>query len=258
MASVAAPNPSNLLLGKGAVYFDPFTTAGAKTGEIHLGNCEAFEITPSTETATKMNSMEAAAGVYKEVTKAQRYDVAITGSEFNKENLALVLLSATSTLTQTSGTVTAETITSSAKKGRWYACAKRSILSVTVKAGVAGSTAMTLTTDYTIDAVTGRIYVVPGGSIADGDIIKVDYTHAVISSYKVSAGTTPKLEVFLRFVGDPSAGPAYEVQAWRVRLSPDGALPFISDDFGTWTLKGVVQNDSANRASSPYFDAIEL
>lgn len=258
MAGTNAPSGSNLILGAGALYFDLFDTSGNKTGELHLGNCDKFELTPSTEMATKKSGLDAAKGVFKQAIKGLQYDLAITGCEFNKENLALLFLGSVGTLTQSTASVTGETLSSSVKKGRWYACTKRGISAVTVKAGVAGSTAMTLTTDYTIDATTGRIYVVPGGGIADGDILKIDYTYATISKSKISAGTTPRLEGFMRYIADNAAGPNHEIQMWRVVLNPDGAIGFITDDFADWTLKGTVQYDAANHPTSPYFDIIEL
>lgn len=258
MASSTAPNGNNLILGKGALYFDQLDTSGNKTGELHLGNCETFEITPTADMATKKSSMDKSAGVIAQAVKSVQIDLAIKGNEFNKENLALVFLGTTAAFTQGTGTVTSETVTSSAKKGRYYATLYRNISAVTVKAGVAGSTSMTAGTDYTVDAVSGRIYVVPGGGIAVGDIIKVDYTYSAITSQKVIAGTVPNVRGFLRYVSDNSAGDNKEVQIWNAQLHPDGAIGFISDDYADWTIKGTIINDAANHPTEPYFRVIEL
>ena len=42
-------NGNNILLGRGKIYFDRFDANGARTGELFLGNCPTFEITPTSE-----------------------------------------------------------------------------------------------------------------------------------------------------------------------------------------------------------------
>ena len=40
-------NGNNILLGRGKIYFDRFDSSGVRTGELFLGNCPTFEITPT-------------------------------------------------------------------------------------------------------------------------------------------------------------------------------------------------------------------
>ena len=40
-------NGNNILLGRGKIYFDRFDAAGVRTGELFLGNCPTFEVTPT-------------------------------------------------------------------------------------------------------------------------------------------------------------------------------------------------------------------
>ena len=58
-----AVNGNNVLLGRGKIYFDRFDSAGLKTGELFLGNCPTFEITPSPEEIKKYSSADRAAGL---------------------------------------------------------------------------------------------------------------------------------------------------------------------------------------------------
>ena len=260
MPSYVAPDGRNLLLGKGVVYFDRFDSAGNKTGELDLGNCSTFEIVPSVDLAEKFTSRDATAALIGRAPKQTKFDINIKGDEFNAENLALAFLGTATTVSQSSGTVTAETITSAPKKGRWYPTAKRSISAVVVKAGATGTTVMTLNTDYTVDATTGRIYIVPTGGIAGTDIVKVDYSYAAITAQnQILAGTSPILNGAIRYIADVNvSGPRHMVEVFRVNLTPDGAMGLIADDFGNWSLKGSVLYNAATAATTPYFQTTEI
>jgi hypothetical protein len=39
---------------------------------------------------------------------------------------------------------------------------------------------------------------------------------------------------------------------WHVNLNPGGAVGFIADDYGNWTLTGAILDDTANHPQSPY------
>src|SRR5574343_408097 len=247
-----APSPDNLLLGHGVLYFDRFNSSGVKTGELDLGNCTAFSITPSVETKDKRSSRTAQSGLLPRAVISQNYSLKITGDEFSAENLALTLLGSVSTVSQTTSTITGETITTSSVQGRWYPVSKRMLSSVVVKVS---ASAKTLGTDYKIDATLGRIYIVPGGGITDGSTVTVDASAAAITAKaKIIAGTNPSITGFLRFVGDPVYGECKHVQCWRVSLSPGGSgMAYISEDFATWSLSGEVLYDGANHPSEPWY-----
>lgn len=250
-----APNSANLLLGKGAIYFDRFA-AGTTTrqGELHLGNCTTFELTTTDELKDKYSSMTSTSPLLKSVSTRRTMELKVTGDEYSLENLALVLMGNTSTLSQSSGSVTAENITTASKQGHWYPTVKRSISSLIVKVGAATKT---LGTDYDQDLVTGRVKILPGGTITDTSTVTVDYSYAVVSLNTVVGGNASIIEGYLRFIGNPAAGPTYEVEVWKVALQPDGPLALIQDDYGNWSLTLKVLDDSANHASEPYYRIIE-
>lgn len=232
---MTTPSSDNLLLGRGAVYFDIYEN-GSRTGEFHLGNVSSFGLSIEQETREKKESMTRASATYKSTPISTSATLNLTGDEFTLDNLALTSLGVQSTLTQSAGTVANEAVTAAAKAGRFYPLAFRKVADVVIsdatKTYAAG-------TDYTVDAATGRIYIVPTGT-AVGKQLKAAYSYETVSLQVVEAGKVGLIEAFVRFIGDPAAGPAFEVQVFKVQVSPSGELGFITDDYGNWTLTGKV------------------
>lgn len=250
VASTLAPSPLNLYIGRGKLYLDIFVAGTlTRTGELDLGNVTSLEITTKDEIKEKYESMDHSSLLYGRAPTRRTTEVKIVGDEYSLENLALVTMGDTSTITQTGATVTAETITTAAIQGRWYPVLKRKISAVTVKVA---SSAQVLGTDYNLDAETGRIYIIPGGGIAAASTVTVDYTYATVTLKTVRIANQAKLDGYLRFIGDPVSGPTYEAEIWHINFAPDGALGFIADDFGNWTLSGMCIADIANHPNEPY------
>ena len=94
-------NGNNILLGRGKIYFDRFDATGARTGELFLGNCPTFEITPTSEDIKKYSSADKAADLIASDVLRTTLALRIVGDEFSKENLAMALFGDTATLAQT-------------------------------------------------------------------------------------------------------------------------------------------------------------
>lgn len=250
-------NGANLLLGKGKVYFDRFTSAGVATGERFLGNCEKVEITTTDELREKHSSAEAASPLLKSVNVRRTTELSIQLGEFTKENVALALMGEVSALAQTAGGPVSAQEIEGVQQGCYYPVGKRKIKSVTVT-GPSGTPTYDVDDDYTVDAVSGRIYIVEGGAITSGSDIEVTYSYDADSSPYVKGGVTNVIEGMLRFIGDPAAGPALEVEIWKVSITPDGAIALISDDFADFPLKGKVLADSVNHPDEPYYRVIQV
>lgn len=63
------------------------------------------------------------------------------------------------------------------------------------------------------------------------------------------------IEFALKFISNNPSGPNTEFRMWKVTLSPAGPLQLISDgDYLTMSFAGEGLADTANHASSPYFD----
>src|SRR3972149_5982307 len=98
-------NGNNILLGRGKIYFDRLTSAGVRTGELFLGNCPTFEISPSADDIKKYSSAEAGAPLIASDVLRTTLSLRIIGDEFSKENLAMALFGDNSTLSQTGAAI---------------------------------------------------------------------------------------------------------------------------------------------------------
>lgn len=248
-------NKADLLLGKGKVYLDRFDSSGNKTGERFLGEVEAFELTPNDERIKKYSHATAAAPLIADALVRRTYTLKMTVGEFSKENFALALMGDVSALAQGSGSVSAEAV-AGVLQGYYYKLAYRQVSAVVVN-GTGGTPTYVAGTDYEVDAVTGRIYIIPGGSITDAIDLEVDYDYAADTSETVRGGTSSTIEGLVRFIGDPSQGPKWEVEVWKASISPTGTIALIGDDFANAEISAEVEDDSENHASEPFFRAIK-
>ena len=249
-------NGNLVLLGRGKIYFDRFDASGNPTGELFLGNCPSFEITPTPEEIKLYSSASKAADQIASDVIRTSLALAINGSEFSKDNLAMALFGGTGTLAQTGTSVTAEDITA-ILTDRWYKLEFRDVTSVVVT-GTGGTPTYVLTDDYLVDATSGRIYIVDGGSIVADTPLEVDYDYATIALDTVLGMTETSIKGSLRFIGDPARGPTYEIEVWRASVRADGALGFISDEYASWTLAGDIESDAPNHPTEPHFRMIKV
>lgn len=246
--NATAPNANNVLLGRGKLYGDRLTVISGvttKTGEFDLGNCTAFEITPKAEVKEKYESMDASSSLYQRAVTRQTHSLKITGDEYSLFNLANVLMGSQGSISVNGATISGtpgETVyAGTTLAGAWYSLKFRNVSAVTVKLG---ATTLVLNTDYLLDAVRGRIYIIPGGAGAGAGPLTAGYTYTTYNFNTVVGGNVSSVDMYIRFVGAPVKGPTFEVEAWHVQFTPSGSLGLIADDFGNWTLEGMVLLDN--------------
>lgn len=249
------PSSDNLLLGKGEVFFSR-RASGILTGYRHLGNVETFELTTTDDVLEKYSSMDAAASLYKAVTRKRDVVLQLTADEFDPDNLAMVLMGeVVDTAPQTATAVVAEVLTDSARLGAFYKFAQ-----VGPHTGIAikvGAVVLTLGTDYVIHDVTvGLIQILPNApGVTAGDTITADYTPTAYATglKRVRGGTQTLVEGAVLFVPDPTTGPQIMAEVWSVSVRPDGALGLISDEFAQMGMQMAVQADRVNHPLEPLY-----
>lgn len=253
---------SNLYtLGRGKLYFSLLNaTSGLPLGYRYIGNCT--EITATFETE-KLEHFSSEAGVREKddsVVLQTNRTGGFTTDNNSIENLALYFFGESSTVTQSAATVTDEAI-NDVEPGRYYQLglgagnytgvrglavhtagppAKKIIVKV-------ASTEKTEGTDYTIDMITGLVYIVPGGTITSGTDILVSYKTAANSRERVISGSQ-SIQGAVMFVEDNPRGPSRTWVLPKVEISPNGDLTLISEEWRTMAFSMEILKPSSGEA----------
>ena len=222
-----ATHTEDYVLGKGKMYFD---------GR-YLGNCPAFNVSVDSETLEHSSSTSGISEVDASVTISIARTATIECDNISKDNLALFISGALSTFAQTGAAVTAEAHT--VVTDRYYqmgeAVTTNSIgyqgLSAVSVQDVTDTTTYVLDTDYEVDLVLGRVYIIPGGAISDGDEIHVSYTYATNGRNVVATGSATGTTGKLEFIADNPKGTNRDLVAAQVELKPSGDFGFVGDDW---------------------------
>lgn len=256
-----SPNSANVLLGRGKIFGDRLSLVNGvyvKTGEFDLGNCTAFDITPKATVKEKYESMDPSSSLYARAVTQQTHSVKITGDEYSLFNLANALMGSQSNINVTGATISGtpgETVVAgTVLAGAWYSLQYRNVSAVTLKLG---ATTLVAGTDYTLDAVRGRIYIIPGGAGVGVGPLTAGYTYATYNFNTVQGGNLASVDMYLRFIGNPVKGPTFEAEFWHVQFVPNGSLGFVADDFGNWTIEGMCIADAINHPTEPLYRLIQ-
>lgn len=250
---------NDLILGSGKIYVDVYDDAGAKTGEFALGNCTGFNLSVASETVDVINYQTKERGMLAKIKTTTSVSGSIVCNFHNLDNYTVVFSGEAATLAQTSGTATAEQITASSRKGRYFSTAKRKISSVVVKhkTGSGGTlTTATVGTDYTVDADTGRVFITANSTIPNGDIVVVDYSYAALDADILRGAIKGAQTAQIRFVSDNTYGSNQEILVHKASVQADGETSFIGDDVAEFTISFTALSAPEVDAASPYFTII--
>ncbi|MBN2321296.1 MAG: hypothetical protein JXR49_19610 [Acidobacteria bacterium] len=265
---INTPDSNNLYLGAGSVFFDRFDVDGESRGFRHLGNVDTLEISTSVELKEKKNAMDGTKATYAEVPVGSSAEVSMAITEFVKENLALAMMGQDSELLQTANaSVTDQPVGPAAAKvelDKWYdlECFNPTVSSVEQDTTTLDAQA------YEVDAEAGMIRLLSSYTGADKAVAGVAIVWsgsipeiaAGDNRWKVQAMTAGVIKGRLRYISaqNQSSGPRVMVDVWIVGLNPEGALGLITEDFGTFTLKGKVYADTSKPVGEQYYRMIDL
>jgi hypothetical protein len=261
MPGLKYPIPHVPMLGKGSILLDIFDAAGLPTGLRHLGNCTKFELDLKDDIAELYQSLNKSVTLIATALKKRQPKIAITGTDFSSDHMAIVQMSSGKTnVATTAVAVTGETLISATvtgAKGRFFQTAKRNVDNVTVPPVLTlqPSTVLATPGDYVIvDPVAGLIYIPVGSQITDLTATLITYHTLVGSQDHVAGATVPFVQGHIVFDPDPVDGQKIGCDIWRVNLNPNGNIGLIADDYGNWTLDGNILDDTANHPSAPFYD----
>lgn len=238
----------NYVLGRGRLFFDPFTPAQVQagltnaskgTGELFFGNVPEFGQTAEEETLDHFASTGGIRVKDDSVTLQLDRTGTFVTDNISAENLALLFTaSGVGTITQGSATAVEYVITG-AKHGRFYQLGEsgtlptgvREVSNVSVRKGAGFTTVVTAPGNYEVDEELGRIYIVPGSTdIPDGTDIEVTFDQAAGTRSQV-VSSSQSIYGKLKWVADNPKGANRDMVMPLVKLSPNGDYNLVGDEW---------------------------
>ncbi|SFM68311.1 hypothetical protein [Thermodesulforhabdus norvegica] len=163
--------------------------------------------------------------------------ISMVWDDIDVETLAIALRGLVDTDTD-SGTVSDEVVVAALEY--WIDLEHRNISDVVVT-DQNGTTTYVLDIDYKINPRLGMIYCLPGGSITEGETLKVSYTYAPLSNRIIRASRVAEIECAIKFDGkNRVTGKDCIIEAPWAKLSPKSPVDFLSDDFTKLELEGLL------------------
>ena len=119
--------------------------------------------------------------------------------------------------------------------------------------------ALTEGVDYIIDnqRLRGGVITIPASStLTSGEDVKISYNVPEATFPTVSGASAGDIAGELLFLGDPNIGGNYVIEAWKVKVTPDGDFTgLISDDFGSFQLNIKFLADYEHHKDYPFYKA---
>jgi len=245
---------NSYLNGQGKVYIAQRTSGGAISGEwIEVGNSDSVVVTFD---SSYIEHQESCSGQRRTVTRvldSQTVTMTMNTFNFNRKMLAVALLGEEAAIAGATVTDEAFTLFGSATI---IFTDKPDISAVSIT-NTAGGTALTPTTDYTVDALNGAITFTSTGiaklTVSGSNFTGlIDYTYAALDKVKGFTGT--EKEYAVKFIGiNRVDNEAVIANIHRVRMSPANQLSLIGTENSSYEISGLVQPDSTQAAGESQY-----
>lgn len=234
MSITNSTHRDSIVIGSGKLFFDRFDGDGNLTGEEYLGDSVEATVTTSSEYIEVFSGDGAQARQLVNQPRQVTRSGSVVLHDMSLENWALWAGGeAPSVLEQAAVAVVDEEIT--VRQGRYYTLGQGDALlklgdsSVAVKSN--SDTAIDQDGNWLIDRPAGRIYIVPGGAITDGDTIKISYTPEARQVQVATAGPPIVVRGALRYVeDDPINTLGRDLYIPNATLAPSGDTALKSRD----------------------------
>ena len=237
---------SKYFRGQGPVYVAGRDAAGKPTGLVFIGDVSAVDLTPQIERSEKLENVSGNSAVATSTLKSVKYSLSMTMASVKPEHLAIAL---DGSLTAVAGTaVVDEAHTAYLDKSTLLNYNKIDTVVVT---GSGGTPTYVEGTDYEVNADTGMINFISGGTITDETDVLIDYNFATQNIIKTDPGN---LERFIVFSGMNTSDNDKQTRCtmYKVKLDPS-ALKMITDDVTDMQIGGVIELDTLRPAGDQLF-----
>lgn len=232
--------PQNYTLGRGKVYFSRFKPGTRiPLGFNYIGNTPEFSLTIENETLDHYSSdggiREKDDSVPLEVTRTGQ----LTTDSIKPRNVAIFFFGTDTTVAQTAVAAHDESFTdvkagSTVKLGitpsnpTGYFGVNATGLTV----GKSGGAALTLGTDYTVNAKMGLVEFIAGGAVVDGDDIDINFAVLASTRARVISGSEP-VEGAMIYIADNPKGDDFHYYLPYVKVTPNGDYALKGDEWQT-------------------------
>lgn len=260
MSITADLGGKNYVLGRGRVFFDRFAANAVVTaltrgdGERYIGNCPEFSMTSESEDLEHFDSDSGVRVKDGAVQLTLNRSGSFTCDNISAENIALYFLGQASTLTQAGSVGVVEAFTLGVQRGLFYQLGVtearpsgvRSIANVVVKKGAGFTTTVTMTGNYQVDEVGGRIYIEASATDIPNDTpIQVTYDIQASTREQIISSSS-SIYGSIRFVADNPTGANRDFFLPYVKLAPDGDYNLKGDDWQAMGFTMEVLKKSSN------------
>lgn len=199
-----------------------------------------FEVKATTKLVEMTSKSRGGYGqIVESVPLQQPTEFSLSLAEVNKESLTMALLGTQAAYTQAAAPVVDEVVVGHI--GGWSQLTKSNLNPAVppVVTNSAGVTTYVLGTDYEINFQLGWIKVLVGGTITEGQSLKVDYTALAFAGTKILGARNAQLRAKILFDGINQAdGSAAVVECWSAVMSSSAAFDFLADKFNEVPLTG--------------------
>ncbi|HEB76899.1 MAG TPA: hypothetical protein ENI90_00030 [Methylothermaceae bacterium] len=220
-------------IGSGTARVRPLGRSDFPAGVFAVpANVTTLQITPQAETLSRPSFMKESYGqALDSYVKLQPPQINLTWDGIDNEVLTSVFAGILQTVNETAQTVTDEAVT--AASGKWVKLANRHLDPATVVVtDSAGTTTYTVDTDYQVNAELGMIYFVPGGAIADGDSVLVDYNTLAFAGSRIIGAKKAAVEMEILFDGrNEITGENVFLHIYDAKIRPSEGFNFLSQEF---------------------------
>lgn len=252
----------NYVLGRGKLYVDLMNSSGVLTGERYLGNTPGMTLAVESASLEHRERDSALAEVDDEIITSINRRCRFTVDDVQPETLAMWLIGSKASESTTAATVTNEVPGDLVYKDRYiqlgvsstHPAGVRGISATggdTVVKDSTGTTTYTAgaTSDYTVDATNGRLYIPTTTTIVEGTTLKVTYKTTAVSWEQVKADDLSYQKAALRYIADNAEGTNRDLFIPLAHIKPDGDLAFKGED---WMAMGflcqILKRDSSTAA----------
>lgn len=229
------------LICAGNVYLDLYVD-GSLTGFVGPINCTKFSLSPGkADSLDRISYMRDSFGqALDSVVFPGVSSLAIETDDAAAEILQYALLGDLSTISDSQGTIAGgDPDTVYAKMGKWVKLANRNVASVVVKSVETTPQTFSATTDYTLDAIAGMIFIKTTGQITDGEDLDVTYNYGARSGKQIIAAMQTEVRAFVRMDGKNLANQQkVEIIVPEAVLTPSGELDIAGKKFVSFSLSG--------------------